>query len=93
MNYGFLIDNRKCIGCHACSTACKSAWFRQYRRNGRGLDLMAAHTIGHGPACPTCGHRLAPGYFTRSDQVFCSGRCRTAAWREREREDAAAPTA
>jgi Fe-S-cluster-containing dehydrogenase component/formate-dependent nitrite reductase membrane component NrfD len=23
-NYGFLIDNRKCIGCHACSTACKS---------------------------------------------------------------------
>ncbi len=24
MNYGFIIDNRKCIGCHACSTACKS---------------------------------------------------------------------
>ncbi len=24
MNYGFLIDHRKCIGCHACSTACKS---------------------------------------------------------------------
>src|SRR3990172_6388704 len=24
MNYGFLIDQRKCIGCHACSTACKS---------------------------------------------------------------------
>ncbi len=23
-SYGFLIDNRKCIGCHACSTACKS---------------------------------------------------------------------
>jgi Fe-S-cluster-containing dehydrogenase component/formate-dependent nitrite reductase membrane component NrfD len=23
-NYGFLIDHRKCIGCHACSTACKS---------------------------------------------------------------------
>jgi Fe-S-cluster-containing dehydrogenase component/formate-dependent nitrite reductase membrane component NrfD len=23
MNYGFIIDNRKCIGCHACSTACK----------------------------------------------------------------------
>ncbi len=22
-NYGFLIDQRKCIGCHACSTACK----------------------------------------------------------------------
>ena len=24
MNYGFLIDNHKCIGCHACTTACKS---------------------------------------------------------------------
>src|SRR5438552_54471 len=24
VNYGFLSDNRKCIGCHACSTACKS---------------------------------------------------------------------
>jgi Fe-S-cluster-containing dehydrogenase component/formate-dependent nitrite reductase membrane component NrfD len=23
-NYGFVIDNRKCIGCHACTTACKS---------------------------------------------------------------------
>ncbi len=23
-SYGFAIDNRKCIGCHACSTACKS---------------------------------------------------------------------
>jgi len=24
VNYGFVIDNRNCIGCHACSTACKS---------------------------------------------------------------------
>lgn len=24
MNYGFVIDNRRCIGCHACSTACKA---------------------------------------------------------------------
>ncbi len=24
MNYGFAIDNRKCIGCHACTVACKS---------------------------------------------------------------------
>ncbi|MCA9713391.1 MAG: polysulfide reductase NrfD [Myxococcales bacterium] len=23
-NYGFVIDNTSCIGCHACSTACKS---------------------------------------------------------------------
>lgn len=24
MNYGFIINNDTCIGCHACSTACKS---------------------------------------------------------------------
>ena len=24
MNYGFLIDQRSCIGCHACTVACKS---------------------------------------------------------------------
>lgn len=23
MQFGFLIDHRKCIGCHACSVACK----------------------------------------------------------------------
>ncbi|MEO2185814.1 MAG: 4Fe-4S dicluster domain-containing protein, partial [bacterium] len=24
MNFGFVIDNRMCIGCHACTVACKS---------------------------------------------------------------------
>ncbi|HXG67544.1 MAG TPA: 4Fe-4S dicluster domain-containing protein, partial [Blastocatellia bacterium] len=24
MKYGFIIDHRKCIGCHACTVACKS---------------------------------------------------------------------
>ena len=24
MKYGFVIDHRKCIGCHACTVACKT---------------------------------------------------------------------
>ncbi len=24
MKLGFVLDNRKCIGCHACTVACKS---------------------------------------------------------------------
>lgn len=24
MQYGFIIDNRKCIDCHACTVACNS---------------------------------------------------------------------
>ena len=27
MNYSFVIDNRLCIGCHACTVACKRAQY------------------------------------------------------------------
>jgi len=49
MNYGFVIDNRSCIGCHACSTACKSenavpvgvnrTWVK-YTEEGRYPDVL-----------------------------------------------------
>lgn len=47
MRHGFAIDTRSCIGCHACSTACKSenavplgvnrTWVR-YTETGRFPD-------------------------------------------------------
>jgi len=48
VNYGFVIDTRSCIGCHACTTACKSenqvplgvnrTWVR-YTESGQFVDF------------------------------------------------------
>jgi Fe-S-cluster-containing dehydrogenase component/formate-dependent nitrite reductase membrane component NrfD len=43
MNYGFVIDNRKCIGCHACSTACKSE-----NEVPLGVNRTWVKTVDHG---------------------------------------------
>jgi len=43
MNYGFVIDNRKCIGCHACSTACKSE-----NEVPLGVNRTWVKTVEHG---------------------------------------------
>ncbi len=43
MNYGFVIDNRCCIGCHACSTACKSE-----NEVPLGVNRTWVKTVEHG---------------------------------------------
>ena len=43
MNYGFVIDNRKCIGCHACSTACKAE-----NEVPLGVNRTWVKTVEHG---------------------------------------------
>lgn len=58
MKFGFLIDHRKCIGCHACSVACKEEHqvplgvYRNYRPRdtaaARGVDtghLWGGHAV------------------------------------------------
>ena len=32
MTYGMLIDLKKCVGCHACSVACKEAHGKNCRQ-------------------------------------------------------------
>ena len=65
MNYGFVIDNRSCIGCHACSTACKSenevplgvyrTWVR-YTEVGRYPDVTRQFQVTRCNHCanPPC---------------------------------------
>ncbi len=54
MGFGFLIDQRKCIGCHACTVACKSendvplgkfrTWVK-YTEKGRFPDVRRHFTV------------------------------------------------
>ena len=63
MNYGFLINNSKCIGCHACSTACKSenqvplgvfrTWVK-YTEVGRYPDVRRNFQVNR------CNHCMNP---------------------------------
>ena len=72
MNYGFVIDNRKCIGCHACSTACKSenqvplgvnrTWVK-YTETGQATPTPRRHfqvTRCNHCANPPCARASAP---------------------------------
>ncbi len=65
MNYGFVIDNSSCIGCHACSTACKSehlvplgvnrTWVK-YTETGRYPDVRRSFQVTRCNHCsnPPC---------------------------------------
>ena len=59
MNYGFVIDNRLCIGCHACTVACKSEhdipigvnrthvkYIEKGNLGGKGTDTHTAAVVG-----------------------------------------------
>jgi Fe-S-cluster-containing dehydrogenase component/formate-dependent nitrite reductase membrane component NrfD len=69
MKYGFIIDNRKCIGCHACTVACKSehdvpigvnrTWVKQvekgqYPDTQRVFSVMRCNHCTNAPCVEIC---------------------------------------
>jgi len=89
MKYGFVIDNRKCIGCHACTTACKSehqvpvgvnrTWVKQVEKgtfpNSRRLfSVMRCNHCTDAPCVEICP---VEALFIRDDGIvdFDNRRC------------------
>jgi Fe-S-cluster-containing dehydrogenase component/formate-dependent nitrite reductase membrane component NrfD len=89
MRYGFIIDNRKCIGCHACTTACKSehdvpigvnrTWVKQVEKgvfpNSRRLfSVMRCNHCTDAPCVTICP---TEALFKRDDGIvdFDKDRC------------------
>lgn len=89
MKYGFVIDNRKCIGCHACTTACKSehdvaigvnrTWVKQVEKgefpNTRRLfSVMRCNHCTDAPCVEICP---VEALFFRDDGIvdFDNSRC------------------
>ena len=89
MNVGFVIDNAACIGCHACSTACKSenqvpvgvhrTWVK-YTEVGQHPDVRRSFQVTRCNHCsnPPCV-RICPvsAMFQRDDGIvdFDSDAC------------------
>lgn len=81
MNFGFVINNRTCIGCHACSTACKSendvplgvyrTWVK-YTERGTYPDTTRSFQVTRCNHCanPPCV-RICPvtAMYQRSDGI------------------------
>ena len=89
MNYGFVIDNRLCIGCHACSTACKSenevplgvnrTWVKYvetgiFPNSGREFQVTRCNHCANPPGVEICP---VTAMFKRSDGIvdFDSDAC------------------
>lgn len=89
MRYGFIIDNRKCIGCHACTTACKSehdtpigvnrTWVKQVEKGNfpdtrRLFSVMRCNHCTDAPCVEICP---TEALFFRDDGIvdFDKERC------------------
>ena len=89
MNYGFIIDNRKCIGCHACTVACKSehdvpvgvnrTWVKQTEKGvfpdtRRLFSVMRCNHCEDAPCVTICP---VEALYTREDGIvdFNNNRC------------------
>jgi len=89
MNYGFVIDNRKCIGCHACTVACKAehnvplgvnrTWVKyiekdQYPHTRRLFTVTRCNHCADAPCVEICP---VSALYTRPDGIvdFNNDRC------------------
>lgn len=89
MNFGFIIDNRKCIGCHACTVACKSehevpvgvnrTWVKyiekgEFPDTRRLFSVMRCNHCADAPCVEICP---VTALFTRKDGIvdFDDRRC------------------
>ena len=89
VNYGFVIDNRTCIGCHACTVACKSEHdvpigvnrtHVKYIEKGTYPDStreFSVHRCNHCEDAPCTTICPTTALFTRSDGIvdFDDARC------------------
>ena len=89
MNFGFIIDNRKCIGCHACTVACKAehevpigvnrTWVKYIEKGDfpdtrRLFSVMRCNHCADAPCVEICP---VTALYTRSDGIvdFDARRC------------------
>ncbi len=89
MRYGFIIDNRKCIGCHACTVACKTenhvplsvnrTWVKYvekgtYPDTRRVFQVTRCNHCANPPCVPICP---VTAMYQRKDGIvdFSSERC------------------
>ncbi|MFB6160543.1 MAG: 4Fe-4S dicluster domain-containing protein [Haloferacaceae archaeon] len=88
-NYGFVIDNRKCIGCHACTVACKvehddpigvnKTWVKyiekgEFPNTNRNFSVMRCNHCDDSPCTDVCP---VTALWERDDGIvdFDSERC------------------
>ncbi|TDI92932.1 MAG: 4Fe-4S ferredoxin [Caldithrix sp.] len=89
MKFGFIIDNRKCIGCHACTVACKAehdvpigvnrTWVKyvekgEFPNTRRLFSVMRCNHCEDAPCVEICP---VTALFTRDDGIvdFDNRRC------------------
>jgi Fe-S-cluster-containing dehydrogenase component/formate-dependent nitrite reductase membrane component NrfD len=89
MKYGFVIDNRKCIGCHACTVACKAehevpigvnrTWVKYVEKGvfPNTRRLFSVLRCNHCEAAPCVDICPVTALYTRPDGIvdFDNARC------------------
>jgi len=81
MRYGFVLDQRKCIGCHACTVACKAenqvpvgsfrTWVKylekgEYPNSRRHFAVLRCNHCDNAPCVKICPTKAL---FTRADGI------------------------